>query len=191
MRRALPILTTAAPLVGACSDGSDDTSDSSVASPEIVATKSAASVPATKAPATIAAETTTSAAPTTTIDEAALLAEAEAAYLEAFEVALVTLRNPDDPDNQDELRDKFVGGNLDKALENLRLTVEGNLIAKENPDNPSLMRVVEGGEFLGAQRTTVELTVYEFNSDRIYERGTAPGGGDSLVKHNPRRRCSL
>ncbi len=85
MRRALPMLTTAALVVGACSGGNDDTADSTVVSPDTVATTSTVSVPATEAPTTIT-ETTTSEAPTTTIDEAAVLAEAEAAYLEAFEV---------------------------------------------------------------------------------------------------------
>jgi hypothetical protein len=184
MRRALPMLTTVALLVGACSGGSDDTNDSTVASPDTVATTAAATTPPTEASTTVA-ETTTSEAPTTTIDDAATLAEAEAAYLEAFEVGLESIRNPDDPDAEDLLRDWFVDGNLDKALENLRLTIDGNFIATENPSNPSFVRVVSGAKFIGDQRTQVELTVCEFNSDRIYEIGTAPGGDDSLVRDNP------
>ncbi len=121
MRRALPMLTTAALLVGACSGGSDDTSDSTVASSETVATTTEASVPATEASTTLA-ETTTSDAPTTTIDEAAVLAEAEAAYLQAFEVAIEFDPNPDDPDNGALLAKHFTGPNLEEALEALQLT---------------------------------------------------------------------
>ena len=139
-------------------------------------------------PASIATDPTTTAttsAPTTTIDDAAILADAEAAYLEAFQVAKDSLRNPADPTNDQRLRDHFTDGNLDKALENLRLTVDGNYVAKENPDNPSLVRVVEGGEFIDGDPNLVRLTVCEFNSDRIYEIGTAPDGGDSLVRDDP------
>jgi hypothetical protein len=184
MRRALPMLTTAALLVGACSGGSDGTADSTVTSLATVATTSESTPPPTEAPTTVA-ETTTSEAPTTTIDDATILAQAEAAYLEAFEVGLETLRNPGDAENQDRLREWFVGGNLNKALENLRLTVDGNFIAKENPNNPSFVRVVSAAEFIGDERTQVEVTVCEFNSDRIYEIGTAPDGDDSLVRDDP------
>ena len=184
MRRALPMLTTAALLVGACSGGSDDTTDSAVTSPDTVDPTSEVSAPSTETPTTTV-ETTTSLAPTTTIDEAALLAEAEAAYLKAFEVALETLRNPGDPENESYLRDSFMNGNLDKALENLRRTVDGNFTAEENPDNPSFVRVIEDAEFISDDRTQVQLTVCEFNSDRIYEIETAPGGDDSLVRDDP------
>jgi len=185
MRRALPMLTTAALLVGACSGGSDDTSDSSVALPDTVATTSAPSVPATEAPTTIAAETTTSEAPTTTIDEAALLAAAEAAYLEAFEVSKEILRDPSNPDNEALIEEHFTGPNLEATLEALRLTVDGNFVARINKDNPTFATVVEPAEFVDGDTTVARMTVCEFNSDRIFEVGTAPGGGDSLRRDDP------
>ena len=134
---------------------------------------------------TTSAETTTSEAPTTTIDEAAILAEAEAAYLLAYEVGRDALRNPDDPDNESRIRDHFTQNNLDLALENLRLTVDGNFIAVENADNPSFAQTYGDIEFVDDKLTEVSLTACEFNSDQIFERGTAPDGSDVLVRDDP------
>lgn len=184
MRRALPMLTTATLLVGACSGGSDETSDSTVASPETVAATTEASVPATEASTTLA-ETTTSEAPTTTIDEAALLAEAEAAYLQAFEVARSVFRGPEDPNNEAALRSYYTGENLERSLDALADSLEGGFVAVENTNNPSFATVIEPAVFVDSTLSAVELAVCEFNSDRIFERGTAPGGGDSLVRDDP------
>ncbi len=130
-------------------------------------------------------ETTTSEAPTTTIDEAAILAEAEAAFFDAWQVGTDAIRNPDDPENENEIRDHFTQNNLDLALENLRLAVDGNFIAVENLDNPSFAQTYDDIEFVGDTRTEVSLTVCEFYSERIFERGVTPDGSDNLVRDNP------
>ncbi|MGA9278420.1 hypothetical protein [Ilumatobacter sp.] len=141
------------------------------------------------APASTPAETTTTTtttlAPTTTVDEQAILDEAEAAYLEAFEVGKEVLRNPDDPENVKHLENHFIGANLDVALENLRRTTEGQFIARENDSNPSVATIVEPAEFVDGDPTLARLTVCEFNSDRIFEVGTAPDGGDALRRDDP------
>jgi hypothetical protein len=184
MRRALPMLTTAALVVGACSGGNDDTADSTVVSPDTVATTSTVSVPATEAPTTIT-ETTTSEAPTTTIDEAAVLAEAEAAYLEAFEVSKEILRNPEDPNNDELIRQHFTGPNLEATLEALRLAIDGGFVARINEEYPTFATVVEPAEFVDGDTSVARMTVCEFNSDRLFKIGDAPGGGDSLFRDDP------
>lgn len=129
--------------------------------------------------------TETTVAPTTTIDEAAILAEAEAAYLEAWQVGTDAIRTPEDADNEARIRERFTDKNLDLALENLRLAIDGNFIAKENPDNPSFAQTYDDIEFIGESLDEVSLTVCEFYSERIFERGTAPDGSDTLVRDSP------
>jgi len=184
MRRALPMLVTATLVAGACS-GSDDAADTTVPVPDTVAeTTTTEAPPATEALTTVV-ETTTTEAPTTTVDEAALLADAEAAYLEAFEVGKEVLRNPDNPDNEQRISELYIGPNLDGVLEDLRRTVDGDFVAFVNDDNPSFATVVEPAEFVDDNPTEARLTVCEFNSDRIYEVGTAPDGSNSLVRDDP------
>ena len=184
MRRAVPLLVSATVLIGACSGGSDDTADTTVPASNSVVTASEAPAPPTDVPTTTI-EPTTTGAPTTTIDEAALLADAEAAYLEAFNFSKEIIRDPTNPDNEALIRAQFTGPNLELNLEALRITVDGNLIARENVDNPSLARVVQSAEFVDRDTRLARLTVCEFNSDRIYEVGTAPGGGDTLRRDDP------
>jgi len=184
MRRALPMLTTAALLVGACSGGSDDTTDSAVTSPDTVDPTSEVSAPSTETPTTTV-ETTTSLAPTTTIDEAALLAEAEAAYLKAFEVSKEIIRDPLNPNNETLIEEHFTGPNLEATLEALRLTIDGNFVARINDENSTFATVVEPAEFVDGDTTLARMTVCEFNSDRLYTVGDAPGGGDSLFRDDP------
>lgn len=130
-------------------------------------------------------ETTTFEAPTTTIDEAAILAEAEAAYLEAWQVGTDIIRDPDNPDNEADIRDHFTKNNLDGALENLRVTTEGNFIARENAENPGFAQTYDDIAFTTDARDEVALTVCEFYSDRLFERGTAPDGSDTLIRDDP------
>lgn len=124
-------------------------------------------------------------APPTTVDDATLLAQAEAAYFEAWEVGIGAIRNPDDPENEERIRDHFAKNNLELNLENLRLTEEGNFIAIENIDNPSFAQTYGDIDFTSDARDEVFLTVCEFYSDRLYERGTAPDGSDVLVRDDP------
>lgn len=137
---------------------------------------------------TSAADTTaatTIPAPTTTIDEAAILAEAEAASVRAVQVSLETIRNPDDPANEKRLRDHFTLNNLDLVLDNLELTRSGNFVADENRENPSFALTYGDAMFTNDSMDEVSLTVCEFYSDRLFERGTAPDGGNSLVRDEP------
>ncbi len=71
------------------------------------------------------------------------------------------------------------------ALENLRRTIDGGFIARENADNPTSAEIIEPAEFVTDEPNTARLTACEFNSDRIFEVGTAPGGGDTLRRDDP------
>ena len=123
MRRALPMLVTATLLAGACSGGSDDAADTTVPCRTRCATTTAVATPPTEAPTTT--RTVTTEAPTTTIDEAALLAEAEAAYLEAFEVGKEIFGIPTNPDNEELLRAHFTGAEPRRGPRALRCTIDG------------------------------------------------------------------
>ena len=185
MRRTVGMLLATIAFV-ACS-GSD------AAPPPLDTEPATTSAPTSEAPGTVEPtdppatepEATTTDAPTTAVDDAAILAEAEAAYFEAWQVGTDTIRNPDDPDNDDRVRDYFAENNLELTLENMRLTEEGNFIAKENPDNPGFAQTYDDIEFTSDARDEVSLTVCEFYSDRLYERGAAPDGSDTLVRDNP------
>ena len=174
-RRAL--VTVSVVVLTACA-GSDDDADTTPAEPTTTTT-----VAPTTTTTTVAPQTTV--APTTTVNEAALIAEIEQAYLDAFWVATQALRNPDDPDNEARVRNHFTGPNLDAALEDLRRMIDGGLVARENPENPSLAVVIEPPEFVDESPTHARMTVCEFDSDRIYEVGTAPDGGDTLRRDDP------
>lgn len=185
MSRVASLMFALALVTGACSGGSDGESPATNADP--VATDTVADTEPEATTTTVPTTTTTSTtvAPTTTLDEAALLAEAEAAYLEAFEVGKEVIRNPDNPDNDELLREHFTDGNLEKALENLRLTIEGNFVSERNSANPSFVEIIEPAEFLDESQTTAVMTVCEFNSDKLYEIGAAPDGTDALVRDDP------
>ena len=164
----------------ACGGGSDD------ATPTTSPVTSATTEPeTTNASTTTETTTTTTVAPTTTIDEATILAEAEAAYLEAFEVGKDVFRDPLNPRNESRLRELYVGPNLESALEDLRQTIGGGFVAVENAANPSFAAIVAPAEFVDGNPTEARLTVCEFNSDRIFEVGTAPNGEDALRRDYP------
>ena len=95
------------------------------------------------------------------------------------------IRDPDNPDNEELIRAHFTGPNLEATLEALRLTIDGNFVARINEDNPTFASVVEPAEFVDGDTTMARMTVCEFNSDRLYTVGDAPGGGDSLFRDDP------
>lgn len=195
MRHARAVLLAATVLATSCSGGSE----TPIAEPDIggglpsttespPATAPVKTTPTTTASAPTTSPSTTSTTtevPTTTIDEASILADAEAAYLEAFAVGNEILRDPLNPTNNQRIDDHFVGPNRDGLVEDLRRTVDGNFIAKQNPGNPSFALVVEPAEFVDDDPNLVRMTVCEFNSDRIFEVGTAPDGGDALRRDDP------
>ncbi|WP_040494457.1 hypothetical protein [Ilumatobacter nonamiensis] len=181
MSRAAPLVLAIALLAGACSGGSDE------AAPTTTTPATTEAPPATESNTPTTDETTTTAtvAPTTTVDEATLLAEAEAAYLEAFEVGKEVIRNPEDPDNEAQIRDHFSGQNLDGTLADLRRAIDGGFIAVESPQNPSTATIIEPARFKDDARDVALLSVCEFNSDRIFEVGAAPGEVDVLRRDDP------
>lgn len=200
MRRAVGLLL-ATITIAACGGGSDvapppldteppatpaasrepppPTVEPTVTEPPVSAPENPVSAPASEATATSLD------APTTTIGEAAILAEAEAAAIESVLVGLESIRNPDDPNNEQRLRDHFALNNLEAVLNNLELTQTGNFIAKENSDNPSFAMTYSDARFVNDDRTEVALTVCEFYTDRLFERGTAPDGGNTLIRDEP------
>lgn len=186
MRRA-PALLIATLTVAACSGSTSEP-------PPPLDTEAPTTAPSTTAPPTTVAttdptttveETTPTEAPPTTIDDATLLAQAEAAYFEAWQVGTDVVRNPDDPNNEALARNHFAKNNLEGILEIIQLTEEGNFIAEENVDNPGFAQTYGDIAFTSDARDEVFLTVCEFYSDRLYERGTAPDGSDVLVRDDP------
>ena len=124
-------------------------------------------------------------APTTTIDEAAVLAEAEAAYMAGYEIGRDTIRNPDDPENEARIREYYTANNLELSLESLRLTRDGGFIARPNENNPSFAQTYGGIKFIDDTHTSVVLTVCEFDSDRIFQRSSTPDTPETLVRDDP------
>lgn len=186
MRRVVALLFTTTMGIAACSgsDAAPTTIPASAASETTVAS-AIAEPTTTESTTTTTTSPTTTEAPPTTIDEAAILAEVEAAYLAAFDVGKEIVRNPGDPGNDALVREHYTGANLQIALDVLQQTLDGNFVAKVNQTNPSLAIVTEPAAFIDGDRTLARLTVCEFNSDRIFEIGTAPGGGDSLRRDDP------
>ncbi|MFK8023925.1 MAG: hypothetical protein AB8G26_08175, partial [Ilumatobacter sp.] len=104
---------------------------------------------------------------------------------EAWEVGIEVVRDPDNPNNEVLARVHFAKNNLEGVLEIIRLTEDGNFIAKENVDSPGFAQTYGDIEFSTDAKDEVFLTVCEFYSDRLYERGTAPDGSDVLVRDDP------
>lgn len=185
MRRAV-VMLLATITVAACS-GSD------AAPPPLDTEPPTTIAPTTEPPPTVettdaaasTTEPTTTPTTTTTIDDATILAQAEADFFEAWQVGTDAIRNPDDPDNEARVRDHFAEGNLDLVLENIQLARDGNLIAKENSDNPSFAQTYGDAAFTNDSGDEVSLTVCEFYSDQLFERGTAPDGSDALIRDSP------
>lgn len=178
-RRAL--MAVGVLVLTACA-GSDEAETTLATTTSTTATSTTSTAATTTiAPTTIAPTTVAS---TTTVDEATILAEIEQAYLDAFWVGKEVLRNPNDPGNEARIREHYTGAALAGTLEDLRRTVEGGYIARENSDSPTFAAVVEPATLISSS-TAAEVVVCEFNSDRIYELGTAPGGGDSLRRDDP------
>jgi hypothetical protein len=96
------------------------------------------------------------------------------------------LRNPLDPGNDALIRQRYADTNLGTLLENLRLTVDGNYISRENQSNPSFAVIVKPAELVDQTDPTLAIVeVCEFNSDKLYEIGSAPDGSDALVRDDP------
>ena len=181
-------------LLAACSGGS-----SGLAEPSLDAgtTPSSTPPPATQPPApdttpdpstqpTATEPPTTPVAtdsPTTTIDEAAVLADAEAAYMNAFEVRLEVLRNPSDPAADAKLAAAYTETNLEVAREDLRRTIDGAFVVRENPDNPSFAEIEEPAEVVEGATDTIEIVVCEFNSDRVLQ--VRADGTEELLRDDP------
>jgi hypothetical protein len=183
MRQAVAALLILSAVASACSGNKTAAPTIPPATtPDTVTTAAETSI--TSAPPST--EPTTTVAPSTTIDEAAILAEAEAAYLEAFKIGKEALRNPLNPANEERIKERFTDANLALVLENLRLTIDGNYISRENETNPSFAVIVKPAEFIDpADPTLAIVEVCEFNSDKLYEVGAAPDGSDALVRDDP------
>ncbi len=180
-------------VVGACS-GTGATQPPATASTTPATPPTNDTTPATPLATTSTTQTTTTTststspateAPTTTIDPAEALADAEAAFLTAFSVGIGVLREPDAPGHEELLRTHYGETAISQPLENLQRTIDGNYIAVENESNPTFARVVEPAQFVDGDPTLARMTVCEFISDRIFEIGTAPDGGDALVRDDP------
>lgn len=185
MRRATALLLATLTIAACAGSTSEPPPPLDTEAPQTTVAATAAPTTEASDSTTTAEETTTTEAPPTTVDDATLLAQAEAAYFEAWQVGIDVVRNPDDPDNEARIRDHFAENTLELNLENLRLSLDGNFIAKENADNPSFAQTYGDIAFRPDTRSAAFLTVCEFYSDRLYERGTAPDGSDVLIRDDP------
>ena len=103
--------------------------------------------------------------------------------MNAFAVATEVLRDPANPGNEAKLTAVYVGPNLDGSLEDLRLTIDGGFVVRENPDNPSFAEIEGPAEFVEGATDSIEIVVCEFNSDRVLRVG--PSGTEELVRDDP------
>ena len=167
---ALTVVVASCLLLAACNSSGSD-SDASTT---------------TVAPATTAVATTTeppapsTEAPTTTIDTEAQLAEAEQAYLDAFDAYIAAARDPANPELRADIERLYTGPNLEFTISQLDSFVEQNWVARPAKE-PSRTVVVRPPQFLPDRTDVVELVVCEIDSEMFVEVGAAPDGSDSLV----------
>ena len=179
MRRTVAVLVLAALGAGACS-GSDDASSTD---------PTATSAPSTTVPepaTTIDVATTTSAeatvAPSTTVDDDARLRAAEQAYIESWEAYHAAILDPSDPELRAGVERTYTGGNLDGVLETLDGYVAAGYVARVHPDVLARTVVLSAPMPIPGEPDRVDMIVCEVNSELYFEVGSAPDGGDALVR---------
>ena len=186
MRRTVALALAAAAIAASCSSGSDGEA-ATTAAPTVATDPPATDPPPTDPPVETTTSTTTSTiAPTTTIEDAAILAEVEAAYFDAYKIGIEAIRDPTNPINDERFKTRYTDANLDFVRQNLQQTLDGNFVAVENEAIPSFAIVVKPAAFIETDdRSVAELEVCEFNSDRILR--TAPGSDETqeLVRDDP------
>ncbi len=164
--------------------GSSDATETTVA-PTIASTAPPATEPPdTTAAPTIASTTAapTTAAPTTTVDdEAATLAAVEQAYFDAHAAYLAAARDPSNPELRAAIEGLFVGANLDLAISQLDGFLDSNYAARADEANPSRTEILAGPALVPGRSDLTELVVCEIDTERYFEIGAAPDGGDALV----------
>jgi hypothetical protein len=179
MRRSAVMLVLAALAVAACS-GSDEAATTEPTTTSVPATTAAEPTTSTDAATTTVVETT--AAPPTTVDDEARLRAAEQAYIESWEAYHAAILDPSDPDLRAEVERTYMGGNLEVAVTALDGFVEADYVARANPDVPASVVIVESALFVPGETDRAELISCEINSEAYFEVGSAPDGGDALVR---------
>ena len=171
--RAVTIAAASCLLLAACGDSGSD-SDATTTTAAGPSTTTAVTTTTTAAPA----ETTE--APSTTIDEAAQLAAAEQAYLDAFDAYIAAARDPSNPDLRAEIERFHTGPNLEFTIDQLDGFVEQNWIARPG-EEPSRTIILLPPQFLPDRTDFVELVACEIDGEVFVEPGAAPDGSDALV----------
>jgi hypothetical protein len=179
MRRSAAVLVLAALAVAACS-GSDDAATTSPTATSAPATTVAEPTTTPNSVTTTVVETTS--APPTTVDDEARLRAAEQAYIAAWEAYHAAILDPSDPDLRAEVERTYMGGNLEIAVTALDGFVEADYVARANPDVPASVVIVKSALFVPGETDRAELIACEVNSEAYFEAGSAPDGGDALVR---------
>ncbi len=150
--RAVTIVATACVVLAACGGSSSDgdATTTTTAGPSTTTAVTAATT--TTAPAA------TTEAPTTTADEAEQLAEAEQAYLDAFDAYIAAARDPSDPDLRADIERLYTGPNLEFTIDQLDSFVEQNWVARPG-EEPSRTIILLPPQFLPDRSDFIELVV--------------------------------
>jgi hypothetical protein len=181
MRRSAAVLVLAALAVAACS-GSDEAATTDPTTTSVPATTAAEPTTSTDAATTTVVETTTTTAPTTTVDDEARLRAAEQAYIAAWEAYHAAILDPSDPELRAEVERTNTGLNLEAAISTLDGFVEENYVARAHLDQPAEVSVLTAAMPVPGELNLVDLIACEVNSESYFEVGSAPDGGDALVR---------
>jgi len=182
MRRSVAVLVLAAFVAGACS-GSDEASSTDPPDPTVTSAPSTTDVDSTTT--TVVVTTTnveTTIAPTTTVDDEARLRAAEEAYIAAWEAYHAAILDPSDPELRAEVERTNTGSNLEAALMAIDGFVEANYVARPHPELLAEVSILSEAMPVPDEPDLVDLIACEINSEAYFEVGSAPDGGDALVR---------
>jgi len=180
MRKSVAVLVLAAFVAGSCS-GSDEVASTDPPDPTMTSAPSTTLAAPTTTTATTISETTES--PTTTVDDDEVrLRAAEQAYIASWEAYHAAILDPSDPELRAEVERLLTGPNLETANAALDEFVSANYVARPHPDRVSKALILETAQFVPGETDRVEMIVCEVNGESYFEVGSAPDGGDALVR---------
>jgi len=180
MRSAVTVAVFATLVLAACS-GSDESAETSQPAATPPPSTISTTIPAaTTSTTTTAPETTTS--PTTAPDDPVRLKAAGDAYIASWEAYHAAILDPANPDLRAEVERTHTDPSLDLAISTLDSYAAADYVARPNPDVSAQASLLTDVLLVPGETDLVDVITCEINSEAYYEVGSAPDGGDALIR---------
>ena len=121
-------------------------------------------------------------APTTTLDPAAALAaEVEADFLEAFALLNAGLQDPTNDRKRAAALDRFVGANRDFVVDRFSEFINNGYVIRPSPSVEPVVLIESPAQLIEPSTDLVRIQVCDVDSWITVELGAGPSGSDAVV----------